>query len=146
MIFYFCKSLQPWKNNLSAKDTIAFKTIHIFFVDWNTIQMWRRFNLSYSCQLYSFLFVKYIKFVSFLEDWEVFIYLYYVVFYDWPLFSKYIISFHVSDILTVRTFKYIPCIILIKLRKGTYLSYYLTILLHLEQHPLKAFFIIRKWN
>ena len=138
MIFYFCKSLQPWKNNLSAKDTIAFKTIHIFFVDWNTIQMWRRFNLSYSCQLHYFLFVKYIKFVSFLEEWEVF--------YDWPLFGKYIISFHVSDILTVRTFKYIPCIILIKLRKGTYLSYYLTILLHFEQHPLKAFFIIRKWN
>ena len=136
MIFYFCKSLQPWKNNLSAKDTIAFKTIHIFFVDWNTIQMWRRFNLSHSCQLYSFLFVKYIKFVLFLEDWEVFIYLYYA----WLLFSKSTIAFHVNDILTERTFKYIPFLILIKLRKGTYLSYYLTILLRFEQHPLKAFF------
>ena len=138
MIFYFCKSLQPWKNNLSAKDTIAFKTIHIFFVDWNTIQMWRRFNLSYSCQLYSFIFVKCINFGSFLE--------YLNAYYAWPLFSKYTIAFHVNDILTARTFKYIPFLILIKLRKGTYLSYYLTILLHFEQHPLKAFFIIRKWN
>ena len=76
------------------------------------------------------------------------VHLYYVAFkqykcggnYDWPIFSKYTIAIHVNDILTVRTFKYIPCIILIKLRKGTYLSYYLTILLHFEQHPLKAFF------
>ena len=141
MIFYFCKSLQPWKNNLSAKDTIAFKTIHIFFVDWNTIQMWRRFNLSYSCQLYSSLFVK-IHEVCFIPAIFRSVYSY----YDWPLFSKSTIAFHVNDILTVRTLKYIPCLNLIELQKGTYLSYYLTILLHFEQHPLKAFFIIRKWN
>ena len=61
-------------------------------------------------------------------------------YYDWPLFSKSTIAFHENDILTVRTFKYILCLILIKLRKGTYLSYYLTILLRFEQHPLKAFF------